>query len=73
MCLLLLFTFLGHHLSNDAGNSALMTGINYTLLYIHIENTLLLIICYNISKFECISDVNVNASLVSVIVAWIPI
>jgi len=25
--------------SNDAGNPALITGINYTLLYIHIENS----------------------------------
>ena len=25
--------------SNDAENSALITGINYTLLYIHIENS----------------------------------
>jgi len=24
--------------SNEAENSALITGINYTLLYIHIEN-----------------------------------
>jgi len=43
--------FLDHHIrvisegscdtedwSNDAGNSALITGINYTLLYIHKEN-----------------------------------
>jgi len=25
--------------SNDAENPALITGINYTLLYIHIENS----------------------------------
>jgi len=36
--------------SNDAENSALITGINYSLTYIHIKKTVILN-CNNISDF----------------------
>ncbi len=48
--------------SNDAENTALITEINYTLLYIHIENSHLNY--NNISDFYCIFD-QINAALMS--------
>ncbi len=45
--------------SNDAENSALITGINYILKYIQIEMCCVLLNCNNISqyyRFSCIFD-----------------
>ncbi len=37
--------------SNNAENSALITGINYILKYIKIENSFIVIIFHNITVF----------------------
>ncbi len=46
-------------MSNDAGNSALIRGIHYILLFIHINTVILN--CTNISRYYCL----LNAALVS--------
>jgi len=52
----ILYCFLKDHedWSNDAENSALTTGINYTLLYIHIKQLFYTVIIFNnITAFCC--------------------
>ncbi len=49
--------------SNDAENSALITGINYILTYIHIENTFYIVVIFHkITGFFLWSN---NAALLS--------
>ncbi len=51
--------------SNDAGNSALITEINYNLIHIQIENSLfqIVIIFHSFTVFKCIFD-QINAACV---------
>ncbi len=49
--------------SNDAENSALITAINYILLYIKIENSYFY--CNNIKQYYCIFD-QINVALLSI-------